>query len=336
MSSIGGLIASSKLGYLDAAAVRRNGVADYTLLLTAVEQAYLAHARGDVRMPKSEYLKYPDRPSYDRIIPLLGYVGKPYDVSGLKQICSSTGNQGRGLPRASGLIILNDPDTSRPFAVLEASQISAARTAAVTGLGLRELADPAMRTFAIFGCGQLAEEHLAMIAQVFGPARFSLQVWDPDAGRLRAFVGLAERLGIEARSAAGEADALADADIVLTATTAEQAHISLADLKGVDLYLAVSLLDAALDIFLAAETILVDDLAQCLHEGRPLEVLANSGRLPKEKVVEMGSWLTGERRPAAGGLRVFNPMGTVITDLAVAKTIFDRALAAGDVVWLQA
>jgi N-[(2S)-2-amino-2-carboxyethyl]-L-glutamate dehydrogenase len=200
---------------------------------------------------------------------------------------------------------------------------------------MRELLKPNMKTLALFGCGQLAREHVAMIASTVGPGRLALRAYDTDATRLAELVALAERLGLTAHAARDPRSALEDADVVLTATTAENAHIARSDLKPEALYLAVSLLDAHLDIFLQAETILVDDLEQCLHEGRPLQILSESGQLPHGKVVEMGRWLAEGRGPPRDGLTVFNPMGTIITDLAVAKTIFDAAIAANDYVRLQ-
>jgi ornithine cyclodeaminase len=330
LSHVDALLGAHNLAYLDGEVVRRNGLSDWSRLISAVEDAYHAHAAGDVRMPMSQYLRYPDRPSYDRIIPLLGYLGGRFRVSGLKEICSGAGNHAHGFPRASGLIVLNDPTTGRPFALMEGSLISAARTAAVTGLAMRKLVSPRMKVLALLGCGQLATEHLAMIADVFGVERFAMRLYDPDAERLGTLARVTCSRGMKAEAVGSAQEALQGADIVITATTAEEPYIHREDLTADALYLAVSLLDAHLDVFLAAETILVDDLQQCLHEGRPLHRLAEQGRLPQEKVFELGKWLKEPSTPERWGLTVFNPMGTVITDLAVAKTIFDAASAAND------
>lgn len=330
MNHVGRFIDARRLAYLNGAAVARNGVADFDTLIDAVRGAYLAHADGDVVMPKSEYLRYPGRPGYDRIIPLLGHLGGAVGVSGLKQICSSTDNGGRGFPRASGLIILNEPASNRPFAVLEGASISAARTAAVTGLALRQLAGAARRRVAIVGCGQLGQTHLQMLAGCYGRQRFDYRLYDHAAPVLAQAAQCANRLGLDFACADSARDAIAEADIVITATTAEQPYIGHAWLKPDALYCAVSLMDAHLDLFQNAALIVVDDLNQCLHEGRPLQTLAQRGLLPRERIVELGQHL---KRPAPlpeRGTVVFNPMGTVITDLAVAMAVFERALANAD------
>jgi ornithine cyclodeaminase len=330
------IIRANHLAYIGSAAVIRSGVGQFAPLIQAVEECYRAHAAGDVVLPKSEYLKYEDRPSYDRIIPLLGYLGGAFQVSGLKQICSSTANVRHGRPRASGLIILNDPDTNRPFGVLEASLISAARTAAVSGLALRLFLAPSMAQVAILGCGQLARTHLQMLVDVFGPDRFQFTVYDLVRERADALVLLAAELGAQAKVANHAQGAVETADIVLPATTAEAAYIEYEWLKPTCIYCAVSLLDAKLDIYRNADLIVVDDLTQCLNEGRPLDLLRRAGELPSDRIVEIGTALKSSvGAPWLSGLLVFNPMGTVITDLAVAKTLFDRALANGDFVSLE-
>jgi 2,3-diaminopropionate biosynthesis protein SbnB len=336
MSAIKEIIGARRLAYIGSQAVARSGIENFGMLIDAVERAYLAHARQQAVLPKSDYLRYPQRSGYDRIITLLGYLGDDFEVSGVKQICSSTANAERGFPRASGLIVMNDPETNRPFAIVEASLISAARTAAVTGLALRELATPAMKRIALIGCGQLARTHLKTIAGYFGTHRFEFLLFDVKPEAMQSAMDLARSLGLMVDLATSQRAAIEAADITITATTAEKAYVEYGWLKPDGLYCAVSLLDANLDVFTQARHIVVDDLLHCLHEGRPLERLLRQGNLPRERIVEFGNMLnSGERLKDDGGLRVFNPMGTIITDLAVAKTIFEEAMAKNDVVFLD-
>src|SRR5881296_2251104 len=94
-----------------------------------VREAYLAHADGQSVNPDSYFLQFPDKPDC-RIIALPAYVGNRFDVAGLKWIASYPANIQRGFPRASAVLVLNSYDTGYPFAILESSIISAARTAA--------------------------------------------------------------------------------------------------------------------------------------------------------------------------------------------------------------
>src|SRR5438045_8165866 len=97
--------------------------------IRVVQEAYLAHADGQSVNPDSYFLQFPDTPDC-RIIALPAYLGNSFHVAGLKWIASYPGNVQRGFPRASAVLVLNSYDTGYPFAILESSIISAARTAA--------------------------------------------------------------------------------------------------------------------------------------------------------------------------------------------------------------
>ena len=96
--------------------------------IDVVRDAYLAHARGQTVNPDSYFLRFPDKPDC-RIIALPAFLGNGFGVAGLKWIASYPGNVRRGFPRASAVLVLNDYETGYPFAILESSIISAARTA---------------------------------------------------------------------------------------------------------------------------------------------------------------------------------------------------------------
>src|SRR5574341_2250254 len=98
-----------------------------------VRGAYLAHANGQSVNPDSYFLRFPEKPDC-RIIALPAYLGDGFHVAGLKWIASYPGNVQRGFPRASAVLVLNDYDTGYPFAILESSILSAARTAASAAL----------------------------------------------------------------------------------------------------------------------------------------------------------------------------------------------------------
>src|SRR6186997_761727 len=94
----------------------------------AVEAAYRLHGSGQSVNPDSYFLRYPDRPSA-RIIALPAHLGGAVQKSGIKWISSFPENRASNLARASAVLILNDATTGYPLACIEASLISATRTA---------------------------------------------------------------------------------------------------------------------------------------------------------------------------------------------------------------
>src|ERR1041384_5854602 len=125
--------------------------------IDVVRDAYLAHANNQTVNPDSHFLRFPDKPDC-RIIALPAYLGNGVGVAGLKWIASYPGNVRRGFPRASAVLVLNDTETGYPFAILESSIISAARTAASAVLAADWLNGRSRRAHAlgIVGTGFIA------------------------------------------------------------------------------------------------------------------------------------------------------------------------------------
>src|SRR5216110_1005251 len=122
-----------------------------------VREAYLAHAGGHSVNPDSYFLKFPDKPDC-RIIALPAYLGDGFGVAGLKWIASYPANVQRGFPRASAVLVLNNYEIGYPFAILESSIISAARTAASATLAAYWLSGQSRRahSLGIVGTGFIA------------------------------------------------------------------------------------------------------------------------------------------------------------------------------------
>ena len=131
--------------------------ADPEKCIEVVRAAYLAHANGWSVNPDSYFLRFSDKPDC-RIIALPAYLGDGFHVAGLKWIASFPGNVQRGFPRASAVLVLNRHDTGYPFAILESSIISAARTAASAVLAAYWLSGRSRRahSLGIVGTGFIA------------------------------------------------------------------------------------------------------------------------------------------------------------------------------------
>src|SRR5262245_24541626 len=131
--------------------------ADRARCIDVVRDAYMAHDAGKSVNPDSHFLRFPEKPDC-RIIALPAFVGDGFHVAGMKWIASYPGNVKRGFPRASAVLVLNDYETGYPFALLESSILSAARTAASAALAAFWLNGRSRRTksLGIVGTGFIA------------------------------------------------------------------------------------------------------------------------------------------------------------------------------------
>src|SRR5215510_9313958 len=127
-----------------------------TQIFGAVETAYRLHASGNTLNPDSYFLRYPDKPSA-RIIALPAHLGGVIQKSGIKWISSFPENRANNLARASAVLILNDATTGYALACIEASLISATRTAASAALAAEHISPhPFQGSLSVIGTGVIA------------------------------------------------------------------------------------------------------------------------------------------------------------------------------------
>jgi alanine dehydrogenase len=172
--------------------------------LDLVEETYRALAAGRVELPPKPGV-HPRKDSFIHAMP--AYLVDD-DVVALKWVAGYPANKRRGLPYISGLVIVNDAETGLPVAVLDGAEITAARTAAASGVCVRGWAPAGWRRAAIVGCGEQAVYH-ARLLRALNPA-VSIRAYDRHPERIA-------RLGGDVDAATSETDAVAGADIVVTA-----------------------------------------------------------------------------------------------------------------------
>jgi N-[(2S)-2-amino-2-carboxyethyl]-L-glutamate dehydrogenase len=297
-----------------------------------VEEVYRLHDAGGTVNPPSYFLRFRDRPS-DRIIALPASIGGGTHVDGLKWISSFPRNVEVGIPRASAVLVLNDHDTGYPFACMEASILSATRTAASAALAADWLSRGRGRPTRVgfVGAGLIA----GYVHRYLAATGFSFT----DVGLFDLSPASAE--GLRAHLADGGTAAtvtvhhdvetlIRSSDLVVFATVASAPHVHDATwFAHAPLVLHVSLRDLAPEVVLASANF-VDDIDHCLREGTSLhlaEQLSGSRHFVGGTLADV---MTGRARPSVDRPLVFSPFGLGVLDLAVGKWVYDRLLDAGD------
>jgi ornithine cyclodeaminase len=296
-----------------------------------VRDAYLAHAQGKSVNPDSYFLKFPDKPDC-RIIALPAYLGNGFDVAGLKWIASYPGNIKRGFPRASAVLILNSCDTGYPFAILESSIISAARTAASAALAAYWLNGQSRRahSLGIVGTGFIARYVYDFLVET-GWAIEEVQLHDQsplESGKFRNTACRLERHRT-VTVVPDVAPLVKTCDLILFTTVASTPHIADATLfEHNPLVLHVSLRDLAPEILLRSQNV-VDDVDHVMKANTSAHLAEQQTGDRSFVTGTLAEIMTGRRSVDRSRPIIFSPFGMGILDLAVGKWVYEQAVAAG-------
>ncbi|MEU1176790.1 2,3-diaminopropionate biosynthesis protein SbnB [Streptomyces sp. NPDC005820] len=291
-----------------------------------VRQVYGEASEGRLVNPDSLFLR-PDAERRERVIALPAYVPGPPAAMGIKWISSFPENLAEGLPRASALIVLNDPRTGFPVAVLEGARISAHRTALSALVGAEALLGEArsVGSVAVVGTGYISRTTVRVLAAENWSCD-TLQVFDLDADRAEAFAAEAPAaFAGRTRVAASLREAVADADLVLLATTATVPHVTDGGwFKQGATVLHMSLRDLTPAALADADHV-VDEVSHALREKTSLALAVEQGAVEPGRIRAVGELLRGVARRDPGRTVVYAPFGLGSLDIAVARLVLERA-----------
>lgn len=321
---------------LDKQDVIAAGGNDIGLAIDAVEHVFACHAKGETVLPSKTVLRWGQADSEaqkGRINAMPGFVGGRYNMAGIKWIGSHPPNVDKGLPRASGIVILNDPETKFPVAVLEASVISAMRTGAVTGVAAKYLSREDSARLGVIGAGVQARTQIRAVRHV-RPGIEDVRVYDLNADRCRAFAEeMEELLGIPVRPVASAREAADGVDILITATTATRPIVQEEWMRPGMLYAQVGGYEAEIDVLVRSDKVVLDDWTEVMHRAiaTPYQAVS-AGRFSREKLyAELGDIVVGRKpgRESADERIFFNAVGMGTEDVAFATDIWRTARVQG-------
>ena len=295
----------------------------------AVEAAYRLHGSGNTLNPDSYFLRYPDRPSA-RIIALPAHLGGAVQKSGIKWISSFPENRASNLARASAVLILNDATTGYPLACIEASLISATRTAASAALAAEHISpNPFKGTLGIIGTGVIARTTVEWL--LFRNWKFrKISLYDVDRKEAEHFSKwLRDHYDLQADIQDRLEGAISDSSLILFTTTTQDPYLS--DEKWFEhcpTVLHLSLRDLCVNVILASQNI-VDDVDHCLKARTSLhltEMATGNRDFVSGSLVDV---LEKKLKPDPSKPRIFSPFGLGVLDLAVGNFVLEAAKSSG-------
>lgn len=307
----------------------------------ALRTALALHAEGRTAQPLKPYLRW-RRGGHiaDRIIAMPGYVGGQNAMAGIKWIGSKHDNpKARGIARASAVIVLNDPETHFPIAIMEGGEISGMRTAGVTVLAAEYLARLGFESVALVGCGFIGRLHALGLLESF-PAIERIHLYDHDR---RAASALAEELGqlgherLTVVVAESAEEAVCRGELVVPCTVTARPYIELDWLMPGAFVSNISIMDVKPEVYLGVDKLLVDDWEQANRERKTINQLVLAGKLKQSDLhAELGDVVRGIKpgRETPDERILLNPMGMAIEDVACAAAVYRTAREQGTGQWL--
>ena len=302
--------------------------ADLAAAKDLVAAVYRQAAAGGIVNPPSLFLR-PDAGRPERFIALPAALAEPSRAVGLKWIGSFPGNLDGGLPRASAVIVLNDPVTGYPVACLEGAVISATRTALSAVVGAEALVGRpgVVDRLGVVGAGVIARRTVAALSAC-GWRLGEVRVFDLRAEQAARLAGEVTATGVGARMVTSAGEAVAGADLVLVATTATTPWFDDPALTrpGVTV-LHLSLRDVTAGAMAACDHV-VDDPTHAAREGTSLELALRAG-LDRGAVQPVGALLSGAAARNPERAVIYSPFGLGSLDVALAHHVLTRAREQG-------
>ena len=301
-------------------------------VLGAVEDAFKHKGLEKVQMPPKAYLFYEKFDGDLRTMP--SYV-EDMDVSAVKIVNVHPQNaKNYGMRTVMGLLVLIDPHTGAPLAIMDATHITDMRTGAASAIASKYLARPNPRVLGIIGAGNQARtQMLAMITQYgsFDEVRIFDLYPEKSKAVARQFRRLyRDRIG-KVRSVSSAKDAVSGCDIVVTATSS-RSPIVMDEWVGEGTHINCIGADAPgkqeLDPrILRRARVVIDDWEQARHSGE-INVPLSKGELTKDDVNgEIGLIVAGlsSGRQNDTEITVFCSTGLAVQDSLTAKIVYDAA-----------
>lgn len=280
----------------------------------------------DMAQPIKPYLRYGN--AANRIIAMPAFIGGDINKSGIKWIASFPDNIHKGIARAHSVITLNEAETGVPIGVINSGEISAIRTASVSGFIIKEFMEHRKLeslNIGIIGFGPIGQTHLKMCNELLKDSIENVYIYDLK-GVNRAIIdkGLNEKV----TEVSSWEEAYSEADIFITCTVSQSRYIDKQPKAG-SLHLNVSLRDYKSEVFpWFSKAIVVDEWNEVCRENTDIEMFNTTQGLEREDVLEIQDLLKKDYFASLDKDQavMFNPMGMAIFDIAIANNYLKLAL----------
>ena len=307
--------------------------------IAVMREALIALAAGEVHQPLRTITWPPGAAGAMALMP--SYMSGDRAAFGLKAICVFPGNPARGKDSHQGGVLLFSAETGELQALLNASAITAIRTAAVSGVATDLLARADACNLALIGTGVQARTHLAAMSQVRSIKR--CRVASRTIEHAREFAAAMSReFSLSVEPVATVAEALAGADLIVTVTNAREPIVRREWISpGSHLNIVGSSIPKAREVdtaTMAASSLFVDRRESTLNEAGDYLIPAQEGVIGPDHIrAEIGEVLHGDKpgRTSLEEITLFKSLGLAVEDLAAAEYLYRKAKELNEGTWVE-
>lgn len=305
---------------------------DFVALADILERAFISWREGLVVLP-DKASQIIDEGTQDRVncMPCTLLLEK---VSGVKLVSVFPENSRKGLPNVTGVIALSSAITGVPMAVMDASFVTAMRTALVGGIAARRLARTGSRVMGVLGSGEQARMHL-LVMKALVPSLDTCFVASRNPASEKEFVECMGPLcrDVEIVPCAGDWERAArDADIVVTAISGQTPLLKAEWIKQGTFYCHVGGWEDEFEVAFKADKIVCDSWEAVKHRAQTISRMYKQGLLRDSDVyADLADILSGAKlgRESAEEFIYFDSVGLAFTDIALASALYDACVAWG-------
>jgi alanine dehydrogenase len=305
------------------------GLAEVEELIPVLARAHIQYSTGKAVMPVRLVVPLPQIEG--RITTMPGYLNEDKAL-GMKVVTFFPNNLKQNLPQILATVMLFSADTGKMIAAMDGNYITAIRTACVSAMATKALANPESRVLGVLGAGVQARAHIRALTKIRDISEIRVyDIFEASARQLQE--SLQEEVGVKIDVVQSAREAVLGADLLVTVTTAREPIVKVDWLKpGMHINAVGSHRPDLREIdgaTLAAAKIVVDSREAIMAECGDILLAIQEKAITANCVhAEIGEVLAGKKpgRTSADEITLYKAVGIAIQDVATAHLVYRKAL----------
>ena len=298
--------------------------------IRVVEQAIRMANQGQTLEPLMPSVGW-DGGEGQRLHAQLGALAGDLNVAAVKWLAMNPTNpRKRNTTRANMFLILSDPHTSFPLAVMDGTLITATTVGAASAVAAKYLARPDSEVIGLIGAGVITRAQITALREPLKQIK-RVKVFDLNAKRAQTFAQeMGEELSLPIEVMGSAKDTVVGSDVVAVATsgvTPADSYIEPSWIKEGSLLSIMSSYDAEVEVIAQSDKVVMDNIKALDCEDRHLGMFCAQGLLKREDILDLGAIVAGKvaGRETEREKIFYIEWGMVVNDLIEAHRIYQRA-----------